>query len=154
MLVLLDIDGVMVPAQSWKTPPVLEDGFPAFSETAVRVLQSILSEQTHLILTSSHKARFSIEEWVSIFERRGIRLHSMNILPDGHNTFSRKDEIIDWFFVNDIKEPFVILDDDKSLNDLPDQLKAHLVQTMAHLGLTDDHLSAIETILNGGLQPA
>jgi hypothetical protein len=78
----------------------------------------------------------------------------LSVLPEGQDAFSRKDEILDWFIVNDVKEPFVILDDDKSLNDLPDQLKAHLVKTTAHLGLTDDHLSAIEVILKSGLQPA
>ena len=154
MLVFLDIDGVMVPAQSWKSPPMLDDGFPAFSQMAVRVLQSILAADTNVILTTSHKSSFPIEQWVRIFEKRGISINSLSVLAEGQDAFSRKDEILDWFVVNDVKEPFVILDDDKSLNDLPDQLKAHLVQTTAHLGLTDDHLSAIEVILKSGLQPA
>ena len=31
MLLFLDIDGVMVPAKGWKSPELLNDGFPAFS---------------------------------------------------------------------------------------------------------------------------
>ena len=31
MLVLLDIDGVMVPANSWKKPEFMDDGFPMFN---------------------------------------------------------------------------------------------------------------------------
>jgi hypothetical protein len=82
MLVFLDIDGVMVPAQSWKSPPMLDDGFPAFSQMAIRVLQSIVSEDTNVILTTSHKSSFPIEQWVRIFEKRGISINSLSVLPE------------------------------------------------------------------------
>jgi hypothetical protein len=46
MLIFLDIDGVMVPAKGWKSPELPDDWFPAFSDTASRVLQNLVSEDT------------------------------------------------------------------------------------------------------------
>lgn len=43
---------------------MLDDGFPAFSQMAARVLQSIVSEDTNVILTTSHKSIYPIEQWV------------------------------------------------------------------------------------------
>jgi hypothetical protein len=44
MLLYLDIDGVMVPANSWRKPEILEDGFPEFSSKAVSSLIRIISK--------------------------------------------------------------------------------------------------------------
>ena len=52
MLVFLDIDGVMVPAKSWTSPQLLSDGFPAFSDKAVRVLQHVVSGGVTVMLTT------------------------------------------------------------------------------------------------------
>ena len=41
-------------------------------------------------------------------------------LPENFNNLSREDEIVNWVNVNNLNEDFVIIDDDKSLNDLPD----------------------------------
>ena len=67
MLLLLDIDGVMIPAKSWKSPEFLDDGFPAFNKKAIASLQCIISEDVTVILTTSHKSNFSIEEWKNHF---------------------------------------------------------------------------------------
>lgn len=82
MLLFLDIDGVMVPAKSWKNPELLNDGFPAFSSKASNALQHLISENVTLMLTTSHKANFSIEEWKSIFRNRGIHINKIERLPD------------------------------------------------------------------------
>ena len=66
MLIFLDIDGVMVPAKGWKSPEFLSDGFPAFSNRATLVLQQLISEEVTVMLTTSHKSKYSIEEWKSI----------------------------------------------------------------------------------------
>ena len=42
MIILLDIDGVMVPASNWKTPEFLNDGFPNFSPRAINSLNKII----------------------------------------------------------------------------------------------------------------
>lgn len=147
MLVFLDIDGVMVPAQGWKRPEIMEDGFPAFSQRAVYVIQKLVSDHIAIVLTTSHKSKFTLEEWKDIFRNRGIAIRQLFSLPDSPSNRNRKDEILDWVASHGLKEPFVILDDDKSLNELPKDLKESLVQTDSHIGLTENHLPIIEAIL-------
>lgn len=154
MLFFLDIDGVMVPAKGWKSPEFLNDGFPAFSNKAVSVLQSLISEDVTVMLTTSHKSKFSIEEWKNIFKNRGINIEKIKSLPENINNLSRKDEIVNWVRLNNIDEDFVIIDDDKSLNELPYFLKKNLIQTSSYIGLTEEHLAAIKSIFDKGLQPA
>lgn len=153
MLFFLDIDGVMVPAKGWKSPEFLNDGFPAFSSKAASVLESLISADVTVILTTSHKSKFSIKEWKDIFKNRGINIEKLKTLPENFNNLSRKDEIINWFNFNNIDEGFVIIDDDKSLNELPDLLKGNLIQTSSHIGLTKEHLVAIKSIFDNELQP-
>jgi predicted glycoside hydrolase/deacetylase ChbG (UPF0249 family) len=154
MLFFLDIDGVMVPAKGWKSPEFLNDGFPAFSIKATNTLQSLISEDVTVMLTTSHKSRFSIDEWKNIFKNRGINIEKIKSLPENFNNLSRKDEIVNWFYVNNVDEDFIIIDDDKSLNELPNFLKENLVQTSSYIGLTEEHLEAIKSISLKGSQPA
>ena len=147
MLLLLDIDGVMVPAKGWKTPELLSDGFPSFSDKSTITIQSLISNDVTIMLTTSHKAKFSIQEWKSIFKRRGIIVDKIKSLPENINNLNRKDEIVHWFNSKNVDEDFVIIDDDKSLNDLPDFLKEHLVLTSPYVGLTEEHLETIKSIL-------
>lgn len=139
MLILLDIDGVMVPGNSWKRPEFLNDGFPAFSTRATQALQKIISETSaDIVLTTSHKCNYTLEEWISIFQARGFKLNKINRLPENTNYSSRKEEIINWFISSKIDQEFIIIDDDKTLNGLPKFLKSKLVQTNASVGLTDE----------------
>ena len=154
MLFFLDIDGVMVPAKGWKSPEFLNDGFPAFSIKATSTLQRLISDNVTIILTTSHKSKFSIDEWKSIFKNRGINIEKIKSLPENFNNLSRKDEIINWFSDNNVDEDFVIIDDDKSLNELPNFLKENLVQTSPYIGLTEEHVEAIKFISLRGLKPA
>lgn len=140
MLLFLDIDGVMVPAKGWKSPELLNDGFPEFSSKATIALQLLISDNDTIMLTTSHKTNFSIEEWKNIFRNRGIHTNKIERLPENIDNLNRKDEIVNWFKVNNTEENFIIIDDDTSLNDLPDYLKAHLVQPSSLIGLTEEHL--------------
>lgn len=138
MLILLDIDGVMVPANSWKRPEILEDNFMNFSIQATKALEKIISSTSaDILLTTSHKDTFSLNQWKKIFENRNINIRKIGKLPKNINNLNRKDEVLDWFTSNNIAQNFIIIDDDKSLNSLPDFLKNRLVQTSATVGLTD-----------------
>jgi len=152
MLLFLDIDGVMVPAKSWKSPEFLNDGFPAFSNKAISMLQKLISDEVTIILTTSHKSKFTIHEWKNIFKNRGLNVENIKSLPENLNNLSRKDELINWFNVNSVHENFVIIDDDKSLNGLPDFLKENFIQTGPIVGLTEEHLEPIKSILLKGLK--
>ena len=148
MRIFLDIDGVMMPAKGWKRPELLHDGFPVFSVLATHILQNMISEDTIITLTTSHKANFSVEEWKNIFKNRNINIQNLECLPANVENLSRQDEIVNWFNVNTINDSFIIIDDDKSLNELPYFLKKNLVQTSPYLGLTEEHLAIAKTILN------
>ena len=148
MLLFLDIDGVMVPAKSWQSPELLNDGFPAFSLKAVHVLQNLISEDTTVMLTTSHKSRFTVEQWKEIFQKRGLQVDKLKSLEDNNNCQSRKDEVLNWFNLNKVSEEFIIIDDDKSLNDLPTYLKEKLILTSPLIGLTDIHLNEINALLS------
>lgn len=154
MLFFLDIDGVMVPAKGWKSPEFLDDGFPAFSSKATLVLQALISKEDTIMLTTSHKSKFSIEEWKNIFKKRGLNIENVKTLPENINHKSRKDEIVIWFNTNRVDDDFLIIDDDKSLNELPEFLKRNLVQTNAYVGLTDEHKEIIKSILLKGQEAA
>ncbi len=146
MLVFLDIDGVMVPAKGWKAPENLEDGMPMFTQKSIVALSSLLFENTTIILSSSHRNRFTISEWKRIFEKRGLKVNSLSSLGLSDHLKSRKDEILEWFNINSVSENFVIIDDDTSLNGLPEYLKEHLILTSPMIGLTLEHIEQIETI--------
>ncbi len=152
MLIFLDIDGVMVPAKSWKNPELLDDGFPAFSSKAVHVLQQLITNDTTIMLTTSHKTSYTLTRWNEIFKTRGIEINTIKSLDENTNFLNRKDEVLNWFNLNNVSEKFVIIDDDKSLNALPDFLKTKLILTSPLIGLTESHLEEIKEILSQKLQ--
>lgn len=148
MLLFLDIDGVMVPAKSWENPQLLSDGFPVFSEKATRVLQQLVSDHVTVMLTTSHKSRFSVEEWKHIFHTRGIDIRNLEKLDEPSWGTSRMHELLNWFKNNQTNEDFIIIDDDKTLNDLPAFLKNNLILTSPMVGLNEAHLEEINSIFS------
>jgi len=141
MLIFLDIDGVMVPAASWKAPELREDGFPMFTPRSIEALKSLLSFDAYVILTTSHRDRFSIDQWKEIFERRGLKIDKLDRLSPVQTPSKRKDEIQEWFDTHNVLENFVIIDDDKSLYGLPAYMQSHLVITSSLVGLTPEILN-------------
>lgn len=138
MLIYLDIDGVMVPANSWRRPDILEDGFMDFSPRAVRALNRIIFDSSaKIVLTTSHKHIYSLTDWECIFKKRNVIVNSITRLPENKNHKNRKQEILEWFNISGVTDEFIIIDDDKSLNDLPGFLKSKLIQTSGSVGLTD-----------------
>jgi len=140
MLILLDIDGVMIPANSWKKPEFLEDGFPMFNMRSVRALQRIIAEtNASILLTTSHKTKYKVAEWRDLLKLRGINAKSIHRLTSNSLIVSRRDEILDWYTKKHMpNEEFVIIDDDKMLNSLPSNIKNNLILTSPSVGLTDD----------------
>jgi hypothetical protein len=120
MTLLLDIDGVMVPAKSWEKPEILDDQFMNFSHQASIALQMIISKtNSNILLTTSHKDQFDLNEWINIFNRRNISVKNIDKLPRNIHLLNRKDEILNWYNSNpgiQVRKDFIILDDDKSLN--------------------------------------
>ncbi|CAM4338481.1 hypothetical protein SAMN06265348_11213 [Pedobacter westerhofensis] len=152
MYVLLDIDGVMVPAQSWKSPEFLQDGFPVFSSQSIAALQKIIDQTgATLVLTSSHKSSYSIPEWKDIFKLRGINTSMIERLPANNLNLNRREEILNWYHMrNRANDQIAILDDDKSLNALPAEIKQYLVMPSPMIGLTNELADHAISILQAG----
>ncbi len=135
MILLLDIDGVMVPQKSWKQPEILEDGFPAFSSNAVEALNNLIVSDTVIFITSSHKSSYNLKVWKAIFLRRGVKHCPIYVLPENSNRLDRKDEIMNWLKTQNNLGSYLILDDDTSLLALPKNIKNSLVITSPMIGL-------------------
>lgn len=147
MLILLDIDGVMVPATSWRPSEILTDGFANFSNRSISSLQKIISETgATILLTTSHKSRYSNSEWEQIFRTRGI-ITIVDRLEDNADGLNRKEEILRWFNTTKTSENFVILDDDKSINGLPAYIKNKVILTSATVGLIAEQAESAIKIL-------
>lgn len=130
--ILLDIDGVMVEAKSWSIPPLLDDGFYQFTRESTNKLISLIGPDTIIVLTTTHRFRFTTDQWLQIFLKRGIKIGQIQILPESND--SKLKQITHWCNINKSRE-FIIIDDDSSLNDLPKEIKQHLIFTQSTLGL-------------------
>ena len=140
MLIFLDIDGVMLSAAGWKPAENLEDGFSAFSNRAVDCLNHLTQNiNASIVLTTSHKSRFTLEQWNQIFLSRNLSVHIFDKLDDNLKSLNRKDEILNYLNAHPQIENYVIIDDDKSLNDLPHSIKQKLVLTSSLIGLTQEN---------------
>ncbi len=138
----------MVTTPSWKKIEFLDDELSKFNERAVNNLLKIISETgASIVLTTSHKFSFTLTEWKNIFNKRGIEINSLERLENNLQNLSRKDEILNWFNKG-VSQSFVIIDDDKSLNDLPYNIKSKCVITSSLIGLDDEATTHAINILN------
>lgn len=152
MLILLDLDGVMISAKSWSSPMILEDGFSVFKPKAIDALNRIISKtNAQIMLTTSHKHKYTLSQWVDIFNFRGVNIGKIDRLPENFSNLNRLEEINNWFLTVKI-DRFVIIDDDKILNDLPYYLKSRLIQTKPMIGLTVERVPEILEILQRPLE--
>lgn len=139
MKLFLDIDGVMVHANPHKQVEMEDDGFYKFNHKAVDALNSIDHTNIELVLSTSHRFRFNLSQWKHIFNKRGIRFDKISIINENLNhKYSRKTEIEKWITDHHINSnDVIIIDDDKSLNGLPESLKTRLILTDPYIGLID-----------------
>ena len=137
MKIFLDIDGVMVHANPMKKLDFEDDGFYKFNIEAVNAINVLNNENNEVILSTSHRFRYTKKEWKNIFKRRGINFKKISLIEISlENYFSRKIEIESWIIEKNIlPEDFLIIDDDKSLNGLRDEYKSRLVLTNSYTGL-------------------
>ncbi|MCY6413430.1 HAD domain-containing protein [Acinetobacter sp. VNH17] len=140
MILLLDIDGVLETSPSWKKPEFLEDNFYKFDENSQKNFIEIIDKiNPEIILTTTHRINYNLMEWNQIFELRGIHVDKISKINDAKKAIDikkRNVEIEEWFSNNKTAE-FLILDDDKSLNELTDNLKNRWIQIDSMLGITE-----------------
>jgi hypothetical protein len=128
-----------------------QDGFYQFNAIAVVILNEIISKvkKVELILSTSHRFRFPVLEWIEIFKRRMIYGDTISILDLPHEERStRKTEIVNWMNKCEYSpEEVLIIDDDKSLNGLPQDLKERLLLTNPYTGLNRTSYRDLDRIL-------
>ncbi|WP_227430290.1 HAD domain-containing protein [Psychrobacter sp. I-STPA6b] len=156
MKILLDFDGVMVTTPSWQAVEQADDGFMAFNSKCVQNLAHILAKtQADIVLTTTHRIHYDEVQWLKLFNNRGIvtnKITKVNQAQSFAELANRCDEVLQWV-ANNPDENFVIIDDDKSLYNLPDSpeydLKKRWVKTQFHQGLTvTGRDKALEILLN------
>jgi hypothetical protein len=92
-----------------------------------------------VLLTTSHKSKYKIAQWKDLLKSRGLNPKKIHRLASNSLQTSRKDEILQWYNQKRLpNEEFVIIDDDKMLNDLPENIRHNLILTSPSIGLTDD----------------
>ena len=151
MKILLDIDGVLVITPGWRKPEIENDGFLKFDENAARNLAKIISEtNASIILTTTHRISYSTEKWKIILKNRGINPTSISKINEAENIYDlkkRASEIKDWVENQIDLEKYVVIDDDKSINTLPTEIKQNCVITDSLIGLDSDAMVKVFEIL-------
>jgi hypothetical protein len=148
--ILLDIDGVMVVEKPWKMPKILDDGFLEFTKESVDILNFlILKYDPEIILTTSHKHKYDINKWEEIFKTRGVNLKNNKLSRLNTDTIKigRLKEIQKWCNDNP-NENYIILDNDKSLYNLPENIKDNMIITNSFTGIKKHLLEDILNIIN------
>ncbi|WP_448702600.1 HAD domain-containing protein [Mucilaginibacter sp. AW1-3] len=153
MTILLDIDGVMVTTPAWKKAELLEDGFLKFSNAAVQNLIKIISlTNPHIVLTTTHRISYTIDEWHKIFRFRGIEVKSItkvNNVDSVSGMRERAYEIEEWILNNPDSKNYVIVDDDSSLHRLAADIKARCIITNSSRGLDKEAMTLVLNVLSG-----
>ena len=138
MVVLLDLDGVLITTPAWRAVEAAADGFCQFNGRATTNLAAILAEtQAALVLTTSHRISYSVAQWTTLLNARGLfpsaisKVNDRDTLPPPG---SRAGEIATWVTQQEAVN-YVVLDDDLSLHGLPAAIESRCVFTKPLLGL-------------------
>lgn len=96
-----------------------------------------------------------MDQWKQVFRARGLDIQQLSILDNNDylhdHRITRKAEILQWVQMYNLNpDQLVIIDDDRSLNDLPPAFKERLVLTNSYTGL--NHLSTLSSILKRRLK--
>jgi hypothetical protein len=153
MTILLDIDEVLVTTPAWKTVEQHDDGFMKFNEEASRYLAELLrNTDAEVVLTTTHRITYSADKWIAILQKRGIavtKLTKLNTLTSIEEMKDRGTEILEWVQNIAVSSKYLILDDDLSINNLPNHIKDKLVKTQSLVGFNKQCLDQAIKILHG-----
>jgi len=139
-ILILDLDGVLITTPPWKTDEIEFDGYSKFNSQCVNNLNELLGEVNFDIwLSSSRRKVKSLKEFNTIFSNRHIHNPIAGFLPIFEEYKTRRAEIEQFISEFEISD-FLILDDDKSLNELTTAHKDRLVLTELMKGFTSEKL--------------
>lgn len=134
----MDLDGVLITTPIWKADEMDSDGYSKFNINCVNNLNKLLSQSNFEIwLSSTRRIVKTLTEFNSIFKNRNIESEIKGFLPDYRECKTRKDEIIR--FIEEFRiSDFLIIDDDKSLNELDKNYKEKLILTELQKGFDNE----------------
>jgi len=133
-IVILDLDGVLITTPPWKRDARHEDGYSDFNPICVNKLNEILEETGYdIVLSSTRRIWVDIDQMNLYFENRGILKSIISYIPL-YDVVSRKEEI-ELFLTEYEPNNYIIIDDDKSLSDLSEEIKSKWIQTEFLIGL-------------------
>lgn len=145
-VIFLDIDGVL---NGDDGPPLFSEGWPlSHLEThliekinqIVEALDQISEIKTKIVISSSWRVRFSLEEITEMLKTKGLRVEIIDatprIFPRRMSEYiQRGQEIKSW--LQNVKEyqidKFIILDDESDMM----ELRKFLIKTNYKTGITD-----------------
>lgn len=144
-IIFLDIDGVLINIfPPWRADEVDEDGYSKFNEALTANLQSLLGFKPDLkiVLSSSRRIGKDLGRLEAIFAFRGIKGRLIDKIPDPGETYlSRAQEISQYIDKHRVNN-FLIIDDDKSLLQLPEGYQKGVILTNYRDGFNEDCLKA------------
>jgi hypothetical protein len=139
-ILILDLDGVLITTPSWKPDTIAADGYSDFNKNCVAQLNKLLRTYSFEIWLSSSRRKGQSKEFLNtVFASRGILTPITGFLPMHSDRKSRKEEV-ELFLQEKQLVNFLILDDDKSLNDLESSAKSRLVLTRYLKGFDEEKL--------------
>ena len=138
---ILDLDGVLITTPPWKADKIDPDGYSKFNDDCIKNLNELLEKvEIEIWLSSTRRTVKTLDEFNNIFKNRKIRKSITGFVPVYENIKNRKEEVER--FINERKlENYIILDDDKSLNELNFEMKKNLVLTELIKGFDQEKLN-------------
>jgi hypothetical protein len=151
MTILLDIDGVLETTPAWRQAEIHSDGFMKLNEKALENL-SILHKRTNasIVLTTTHRINYDETKWIEIFRFRGLNFETISKLNNKteiSQLLDRGTEIKEWVEKGGEAQNYVIIDDDQSINALPECIKERWVATRPSIGFDKEALEKALLIL-------
>lgn len=151
MTILLDIDGVLETTPTWRQAEIHSDGFMKLNEKALENL-SILYKRTNasIVLTTTHRINYDETKWKEIFRLRGLNfatISKLNNKTEISQLLDRGTEIKEWVEQKGEEQNYVIIDDDQSINALPEYIKERWVATRPSIGFDKEALEKAILIL-------
>ncbi|GAB5416196.1 MAG: hypothetical protein Crog4KO_12200 [Crocinitomicaceae bacterium] len=147
LTIILDLDGVLITTPPWKPDQMDSDGYSLFNKSCVENLNKLLDHvDAELWLSSTRRTVKTLSEFNQIFKHRGINGSIKGFLPEYENCFSRKEEVLKFIEEHKCKN-YLIIDDDKSLDDLDDSIKQRLIRTELLNGFRDVELQRALNII-------
>ena len=151
MIILLDIDGVLETTPTWRQVEIHSDGFMKLNEKALENL-STLHKRTNasIVLTTTHRINYDETKWIEIFRLRGLNFETISKLNNKteiSQLLDRGTEIKEWVEKKGEGQNYVIIDDDQSINALPEYIKERWVATRPSIGFDKEALEKALLIL-------